>query len=607
MKKTLSLLLLSVALVAGCGSSQPNYVVTSTISPPVTAARAVIPPEGGEVAIPEAAGIGGRMIFEPGAATGTEITMLSSLEPPAGANLLEVGLDSPQATTQPYFHLTFRVNQPTPLALLEGIRLEGEIPSGHEHYHADLHSVGAVRPQGSNGGSASFLQEFPGEHDGAGAIHDELQDDGTILQPGVDYVARFKSTDQQLLEFTFVNNSGIEPCYLTIKGENPNPKANDKRFYYVNGEGELVPMDLDDLVDGYADYNILVPKDGKVKLPLALSGRMYISLGEKLKTQLFPPNGPNDPPALWGSPNGWSNAADPNYQTLWDFVEFDYKISGDTKLPGMGVNTTQVQMTAIPTTLSLTNRDGTVTETSGARGPGTRQAFIEAIAADPDFKSLIVPGQATNTRVSPLRVVSADNGIRNLRANIPNVPTFDAHFYAHYIDQVWEKYRSEDLILKTSAFGTFVGRVNDQDQLIFTQPGKRTVVVPKPDSADVIVGDGKLLADMPNAQTEEERQVVGEVASCLSACFNRTTLLVSNQVVRNPGDFDPKNFALFYQNVPTNVYSKLNHELSLPTVQAPLGGAYGFGYDDNLNQSSVIIDNNNPQAMVITIPPFEAE
>jgi hypothetical protein len=49
---------------------------------------------------------------------------------------------------------------------------------------------------------------------------------------------------------------------------------------------------------------------------------------------------------------------------------------------------------------------------------------------------------------------------------------------------------------------------------------------------------------------------------------------------------------------------KLNHELSLPTMQAPLGRAYGFGYDDNLNQSSVIIDNTAPTALTINIPAF---
>lgn len=35
-----------------------------------------------------------------------------------------------------------------------------------------------------------------------------------------------------------------------------------------------------------------------------------------------------------------------------------------------------------------------------------------------------------------------------------------------------------------------------------------------------------------------------------------------------------------------------------------MGGAYGFGFDDNLNQSSVIIDNKAPTHLIVTIPAF---
>lgn len=41
---------------------------------------------------------------------------------------------------------------------------------------------------------------------------------------------------------------------------------------------------------------------------------------------------------------------------------------------------------------------------------------------------------------------------------------------------------------------------------------------------------------------------------------------------------------IFYQANPTNVYSKVIHANSLPTEKAPFGAAYGFGFDDNLDQ-----------------------
>lgn len=599
MRKALSILLLSASLVSGCGSDREEFVFRAD-GPAAPVLRTVIPSAGGQVTLPSVDGIAGHLLFEPGVSPGTEMTLSASSQPPAQLQLPLVGLDSPHATTEHYYFVTLTVNRPTPLSLLEGVRLEGDLPLGHEHYHADLYQVSEVRGQGSNG---TLLQEFPGEHDGPGATFDEILDHHT-LEPGVSYVMGFKSTDQQLLTFKVINNSGITPCYVTIKGQNPNPAANDRRFYYVNREGELVPMSLKDLdSQGFADYNIEVPESGEIKLPLALSGRLYISLGAKLKTQLFTPTLPSDPPALWVAPDGWSNPNEPNFLTLWDFVEFDYKISPDSNLPGMGVNTTQVQMTAIPTTLTLVGPTHG-SRSSGAKGDGTRSALVEGLRADPDFQSLILDRTATNTDVSPLRVISADNGILNARRNIPGVPRFSETYYDEYIDQVWDKYRSEDLEMVTSAFGTFLGRVNERDEMIFRQPGKRSVVVPKPGTTDVIVGDGLLLADLPNATTDEERAVVGEIASTMSACFNRTTLLVFPKLIRNPFPRDAYDPSIFYQNNPTNLYSKLNHALSLPTEQAPEGGAYGFGFDDNLDRSSVLIDNRAPTELTVTIPKF---
>ena len=593
MKNQISILVLALGLMAGCGSSGGEFV--STGSTP----GSVIPSQGGEVSIPGGTGFIGSLIFDPGAPSGTYITLNPSVLPPQGSNLPLVGLTSPNATTVPFFYLTFKVSQPIPVGLLEGVSLRGAIPEDHEHYHADLLDLEpVVSAQGESGG---FLQEIPGENLGESTIFDEVQEQGT-LEPDHLYALRFKSTDQETLDLNVVNESGVSPCYVFITGRNPNLQANDPRFYYVNGEGQLVPMDVDDLENGFADYSLPLPEDGKLKLPLMSAGRVYISLGEKMKTQLNPPVGPNDPPAFWVAPSGWSNANEPNFKTLFDWVEFDYKISPDSNLPGMGINKTEVQMVSLPFTISMTGPTSG-TQAVGAK-EGARSAIFEAIAADPAFADLIVDGTATGTNVSPIRVVSPDNGIYNVRNNVPGVPTFPLDYYDDYIDQVWEKYKTEDLTMITSAFGTFVGRVNAQDQMVFTQAGARSVVIPKPSSADVIIGDGALIADVPNAGTPTEENIVREHASTMSACFNRSTLLVFPTMLRTfmQGAFDP---AIFYAATPTNVYSKVIHANSLPTDKAPFGAAYGFGFDDNLDQSSFISDNRAPTSVTITVTSFE--
>lgn len=597
MKKSLCVAALLVGLMAGCGNESESFVLTGT-APGAT----VIPSSGGSVPIPEGTGFRGSLVFDPGAPAQTVLTLLPSLTPPEGANLPLVGLTSSKATTEPFFYLKFRVSQPIPVGLLEAVRLTGDIPGDHEHYHADLIDLEPSGVSAQGEAPIGFLQEIPGEFSEEETVFDEVIEGGTIKQ-NHDYALRFKSTNQETLDLTVVNESGVSPCYVFITGRNPNLAANDNRFYRVNDKGHLVAMDVDDLNDqGYADYSLELPADGKLKLPLMAAGRIYVSLGEKMKTQLNPGTQPSDPPAFWVAPSGWSNSAEPNYKTLFDWVEFDYKISPDSSLPGMGINKTEVQMVSLPFTISMTGPTSG-TQTVGAK-PGARSAIIEALREDPVFKSLIVEGTATGTNISPIRVVSPDNGIFNVRNNIPGVPTFPLDYYDDYIDQVWEKYKTEDLTMVTSAFGTFVGRVNQQDQMVFTSQGQRSVTIPKPSSADVIIGDGALISDVANATTDTERNIVREHASTMSACFNRSTLLVFPRMLRSfvQGAFDP---SIFYQHPITNVYSKVIHANSLPTKKAPFGAAYGFGFDDNLDQSSFISDNRAPTKLTITVTDFE--
>jgi Beta-1,3-glucanase len=598
MKTRLGILILTLALTAGCGSSVGDFSSFSTSNG--ARSSSLIPPGGGEVSLPLGTGFSGSLVFDPGAEPQTRISLLAATSPPPGTSFPLIGLDSPHATTESFFFLSFSVSKPTPLSLLEGVRLQGGIPEAREHYHADFFEYNSSGTLSQGEGGANFLQEIPGEYIDSVATFDEVID-GAILQPDRTYLMRFKSTEQQILDLTIINDSGVSPCYVFITGRNPNLAANDNRFYWVNPQGHLAPMDVDDLENGFADYNTLLPSDGKLTLPLMSAGRVYVSLGEKMKTQLNPPQNENDPPAFWVAPSGWSNSQEPNYQTLFDWVEFDYKISPDSNLPGMGINKTEVQMVSLPFTISMTGPT-TGTQTVGAK-EGARSAVFQAIANEPDFADLIVTGTATGTNVSPIRVVSPDNGIYNKRNNVPNVPTFALDHYDAYIDAVWTKYKAEDLTMVTSAFGTYVGRVNAQDQMVFSQSDKRSVVVPKPSSADVIIGDGALIADVANATTDEERNVVREIASTMSACFNRSTLLVFPKLLRTyvAGSFDP---ALFYQDPTTNVYSKVIHANSLPTEKAPFGAAYGFGFDDNLDQSSFIGDNRAPTSVTITVTKF---
>ena len=413
------------------------------------------------------------------------------------------------------------------------------------------------------------------------------------------------TTTQGSLPTTFVNNSGITPAYFTIIARNPNNRA-DPAFYHVTASGQLVKFAAADRgSDGTADYNIPFPAPGTTfPLPLSIAARMFISLGTKFKTQI-------NPDLTWPGQNGWSNASDANYNVLWDNFEYDYTISPDSNQPGMGINATEVQMFGLPLAFTLTGPTSG-TQTGGFK-PGARTAIMNALAGDSTFSSVLVNGTATGTNVSPIRAISMDQAIINANAGTAGVPHFsNTTYFDVYIASVWNFYKTHTLTAYTSAFGTYTASVNSSNQMVFTQTNKPDITFALPSTPDAIVGGGGLVTPCnqwgpppPNTAPSPLFLACTEIGSMLSAAFNRTTLLIDQTMTRDYGGHPCPNPTEYYQGSPINLYSKVMHANSYPQLPlATQGAAYGFGFDDNCNQSSVVIDNKNPSALTITVQSF---
>ena len=427
------------------------------------------------------------------------------------------------------------------------------------------------------------------------------------------------------IALTLTNNSGLTPAYFFIVGANPSDTS-DLNDYHVNASGQLVKVSLNDMSNTdpatgnkYADYNIPFPAPGtNFRMPLVRAGRIYISLGTKMKTVITTIHIGPPAPCPCGDfvkyiqPDGWANVADLNYKTLWDDVEFDYTlIPTSGYLPGLGVNKTEVQAYGLPFQITLTGPK-TGTQTMGAK-PNTRTAFMNALNADANFKSLLVPGPATGTSVSPIRAISLDQGIANKNNNASMAQQFpNATYYDDYINRVWSFYQTHTLTFVSAGFGTYTATVQGNN-MVFTQAGAPDVAIPKPSTSDVIIGNGNLVTPCDQwALKTPQNDRCRQIGSSLSAAFNRTTLLVDQTLPRdanNPnGGCKP---AEFYNNQntgptfdPTNLYSYYTHLYSLNLPFAPYGAAYGFGYDDNCNQSSFISDNFDPSNLTIVLEPF---
>jgi hypothetical protein len=265
-----------------------------------------------------------------------------------------------------------------------------------------------------------------------------------------------------------------------------------------------------------------------------MSGRVYFAAGGRLPFKVVDGGGR---PALQ-FPAGWV-AGDPSFGVLHDWIEFTFNDAG------MFCNTTMVDMFSLPMAIRLT---GKADQTTGTLAAGGRAAILKALAADPVFGKLVVAGGQ--------RVVAPGHGIE--------AGLFPADFFDDFVDQVWTKYATTDLVVKTDT-NTFTGRVSG-DVLQFD---KGVAPIKRPSTKDVLFCDGALAA--PNDG------VTGPVAAIVAAGLNRGTLLANaNQPATD---------------------AKVMHDNSVD------GHAYGFAFDDVANFAAFIQDPA-PTAMTVTLTPF---
>ncbi|APU19212.1 glycoside hydrolase family 64 protein [Actinoalloteichus sp. GBA129-24] len=352
------------------------------------------------------------------------------------------------------------------------------------------------------------------------------------------------AVDAHTLPLTIVNNTGNwdnASIHIYIVGVDRITGRQSR----ITPEGAIVPVSLaDNGPDGYADYSIPLESSGNTTINLSsMSGRVYFSLGEKLKFRVNPGD------ALV-YPAGWVSA-DPNYEVMHDCMEFTFD---DT---GMYCNTTMVDMFSVPLAIDLT---GEQSQTTGTLVDGGRAGIFSGVGQDPDFARLVV---------DDLRVIAPGHGI--------NSGLFDANYFDPYIDQVWSKYSSENLTVNANN-RTFTGRVNGD---VFEFDGGVSAFS-RPTTSDVLYCNGAL--DAPNDG------VTGPVAAVLGSGLNRSTLH-DNPVAPST------DASSFYRTPVSNHYSRVLHENAVD------GRSYGFPFDDVAEFASYVQDHA-PTGITVTLTPF---
>jgi hypothetical protein len=367
-----------------------------------------------------------------------------------------------------------------------------------------------------------------------------------------------RATGPNLLPFTVTNSTGrADATWLYVLGTD----LNSGRLGYVNADGAFTPWPAGGLPPTPApDVAIPGPANGgatALKIPRNLSGRVYFAFGEKLRFFLTPDGLVQ--PAPWAP-------GDLNRDILFDWSEFTYNDSG------LWLNSSQVDMFAVPHVVSVTGADGATRHTGQLVDDG-RNKVIDAVRAQSGWSGAV----QTRADGTVLRVLSpgkaADAGL------------FSTTYLDPYITSAWQTYAT-----KTLTVAPFVEQPNVKyfgrtsgDTMTFTDgSGQRVASFTKPSSSDVWDCDGALAA--PNDL------VVGPIARTLCAALHRSTL-ASRDVQPSGGPAD------FYQGTLTNHYSRIVHANMVD------GKAYGFAFDDVQNQESLVHDGD-PRAAGIDLSPF---
>jgi hypothetical protein len=360
------------------------------------------------------------------------------------------------------------------------------------------------------------------------------------------------------IPLTFKNNSGRgDAVYLYVLGTN----LTTGRLGWADANGGFHEWTGGSIPPSPApDVSIPGPANGQTKtiqIP-KLSGRVYFSLGAKIKFFLTPTGLVQ--PAPW-------NPSDANRDILFDWSEYTLNDSG------LWINSSQVDMFSVPHAVGVKNTAGTVKSTGTLIANG-RNLFFDALVGQPGgWGNLIYTRPSDGLR---LRALAPGKGI--------DAGKLSASIMDSYLTKAWDYYRTRTLTVVPFAGQAtrYFGRTSGNAMVFTNSAGQTVATFQKPSTANVFGCDGALFA--PNDL------VVGPIARTLCAALNRSTLA---SITTQPST-DP---AQFYVDVVTNHYARKIHARMVD------GRAYAFAFDDVGGFESLVHDAN-PATAYITLTAF---
>lgn len=339
-----------------------------------------------------------------------------------------------------------------------------------------------------------------------------------------------------------------------------------EQFVWVNRQGELVPMstgDNDITLNGVGyttKYFRSIEEQRTITIPAINSARIMLSVGEPMKIGVnVDING-----KIGYAGANVENPTDPNLNIIFDFGEFAVVPKG-SPYQGIFINTTRVDHFGFPLQLSVTGEDG-FKQTVGESFEHSRDELFArfVIEAPQEFKGL------AQAPYAPYRILAPAHATFKKTAQVTGE---NSNYLDAYIDEVWNKWRSEDLKLKLeNDWPEFTGRV-EGESLVFTDGIDTVRVARKPTTSEAFLGNGAL--DDPSGTgyipggleqpSAYHKQL--QLQAQLAAALNRHVAHLQGRFWHNANYFYP-------EGEEANWYAKFWHDHAIN------GQTYGFSYDD---------------------------
>jgi hypothetical protein len=313
-------------------------------------------------------------------------------------------------------------------------------------------------------------------------------------------------------------------------------------------------------------------------LPYIAGCRVYISKGQQLYFYFF---GANGAPSGYTAPNPQS-PTDPNTGILYETIELTNNAGG------FFGNTTRVDAFAYPMGLELYG-NGYYKKTGELK---TAADIVAAYKANVPAEFQGTVNNTTGVITFPSKTPAFYDGTNG------TTPGAYGNYFKTYIDAIWNKYKTVDLIFYAGNAGVFKGRVDANDRLtVVGQSGAFTgrtgIITRRPTTQEAFEGKGVLATGVGDVTVDLV------VQAQMTAAINRH---IVNTTTATPGQQNWYDVASFYGAAPMNYYARFWH---LPGISVD-NLSYGFAYDDVADQSATL-QTPQPTKVVATFGGFAGQ